>query len=1150
MRPPRLSLRDHDRGPRQRRRRDVRPDLEALEGRLVLSLVAASGSDTQFSSASDAQTQPSVAMDANGDYVVAWSQGTSEYHYDVEATVYSSASGKSKTIDIASVTGVGRPSVAMDANGDFVVAWQVLDASTFYYGIQAQRYSVAGAALGSTISIGSGSSRADLAQDPKVAMDSAGDFTIAYEGDDGSDYGIFAQRFNSAGTAQGSSFGVNTVTQGDQVAETIAMDSAGASVIAWQNGTGDSATPGIYAQLYNSSGTAVGGNFSIDTLPETNGVSTPANPSVAMEPTGQFVVAWQYQQTTSGTGNGFQAIAAEQFSATGIASPNGVIHVSAPANMEQDYPSVAIDGNGNFVVAWGPSPQPGVAGTLLAQRFNASGTPIGDNGSGTQFEPSTQSGDNQIMPDVASDPAGDTWIIWQSSTGDFNFDSYGRLYNHVNNAPTISTPSNVTINENAGQQTVNLTDITTGSGKESETLTVTASSNNTALINPTVNYTSPNSTGTLTFTPAANTFGTATITLTVTDNGGTANGGLDQTIVQFTVTVNEVSIPPTINQPSNVTINENAGQQTVNLTGISTNGAGSETLTVTASSNNSALVNPTVNYTSPDSTGTLTFTPAANSYGTATITVTVKDSSGSTSVHFLVTVDFVNQAPTINQPSNVTINENAGEQTVNLTGISAGPGNPSSETVTVTASSNNSALINPSVAYTNPNSTGTLTFTPAANSYGTATITVTVMNSGGTSNGGVDETQVQFTVTVDFVNQAPTINQPSNVTINENAGEQTVNLTGITAGPGNASSETITVSASSNNSALINPSVTYTNPNSTGTLTFTPAANSYGTATITVTVMNSGGTSNGGADTTQVQFLVTVNFVNQAPTIDQPSNVTINENAGEQTVNLAGITAGPGNPSSETITVTASSNNSALINPSVTYTSPDSTGTLTFTPAANSYGTATITVTVMNSGGTSNGGVDETQVQFTATVNQVAATVTAVSADWGTDGTIALQTAADGLRLLPAGRTNDLPWYGINRLQITLSQPETLSPGDVSVTGIAVANYGPVTISGSGTNYTITFAQAIDQPDRVTVAIGNAGITSYVRRLDVLPGDVNDDGVVNMEDVIAIRNDSASMGAVYDIFDDIDGDGTVDTNDLNTARLMVGKTLPPLPPPA
>ena len=102
------------------------------------------------------------------------------------------------------------------------------------------------------------------------------------------------------------------------------------------------------------------------------------------------------------------------------------------------------------------------------------------------------------------------------------------------------------------------------------------------------------------------------------------------------------------------------------------------------------------------------------------------------------------------------------------------------------------------------------------------------------------------------------------------------------------------------------------------------------------------------------------------------------------------------------------------------------------------------------------------------------AIITAVSVAWGTAGTATLFTAADGLRLLPAGRNTDLPWLGVNQIQITLNQPENLAPGDVSVTGLTVANYGPVTIAGSGLHYTITLAQPINSADRVTVTIGNS----------------------------------------------------------------------------
>jgi Bacterial Ig domain/Dockerin type I domain len=890
----------------------ARPRLEGLEDRLVLSLVAVSASDTKVNVSSPlGQTVPSVAMDANGDYVVAWNNQVHlgpNYLYDVEARVYNSA-GVPQTgeIVVAQTTGDTRPSVAMDPNGDFVVAYQVLNITTYLYGVSAQRFNLAGQAQGGVITINDGSSDSASGSLPKVAIDSAGDFTIAYQGYDSNSHGVFAQQFNSSGTAQGSIFRVNTPQTDNQGAPSIAMDSAGNFVIAWLDG-GTAQSAGVYAQRYNSSGVAQGGNTAIST------VAGASDPSVAMEPTGQYVIAWQFTQTANTPG-----IEAQRFDAGGNAL-TGVVPLSSPESYFQTNPTVAIDSEGDFVVAWESDGVNGTAsslGTILAQRVNSGGSLIGP----TQFLPSTETtSGSQTGAMIASNAGGNAIIVWQTTPAANTFNVFSRLYNYVNDAPTINTPSNVTINENAGQQTVNLTGITAGGG-ETQTLTVTASSNNTALINPSVTYTSPNSTGTLTFTPAANSFGTATITVTVMDNGGTLNGGVDETSVQFTVTVNQVVIPPTIDTPSNVTIDENAGEQTVNLTGITSGAAGNVTLTVAASSNNTALI--------------------------------------------------------------------------------------------------------------------------------------------------------------------PT------------------------------------------------PAVTYTSPNSTGTLTFTPTANTFGTATITVTVSD-----DGGANTTSVHFTVTVNQINIPPTIDTPSNVTIDENAGQQTVNLTGITSGAAG--NVTLTVAASSNNTALIpTPAVTYTSPNSTGTLTFTPTANTFGTATITVTVSD-----DGGANTTSVHFTVTVDQVAATVTAVSADWGTSGTIALQTAADGLRLLPAGRNTDLPWYGINKLQITLSQAESLSPSDVSVTGITVANYGPVTISGSGTNYTITFAQAITTADRVTVTIGNAGIATYTRRLDVLPGDVNDDGVVNAQDLALVHNDFNSIGAVYNIFDDIDGSGVVDITDYSLVGRFVGKKLP------
>lgn len=631
--------------------------------------------------------------------------------------------------------------------------------------------------------------------------------------------------------------------------------------------------------------------------------------------------------------------------------------------------------------------------------------------------------------------------------------------NAVNDAPTLTAISNLTINENASAQSVNLAGISSGAANESQTLTVTATSSNPGLIpNPTVTYTSPNATGTLSFTPVALMAGTATITVTVND-GAASNNTFSRT---FTVTVSPVNQPPTLNALANLTINENATAQTVNLSGISTGATNeSQTLTVTATSSSTSVVpNPTVTYSSPNATGTLSFTPVANAFGSATITVTVNDGQAQNNTvtrTFTVTVSPVNQQPTLNALNNVTINENAGAQTVSLAGISSGAANES-QTLTITATSSNTGLIpNPTVTYTSPNATGSLSFTPVSDMSGNATITVTV-NDGQAQNNTVTRT---FTVTVNAVNSQPTLSPIANLTINENAGQQSVAINGISSGSPNEL-QTLTVTASSSNPGLIpNPTVTYTSPNTSGTVAFTPTANVFGSSTITVTV-NDGGTSNN--IITHV-FTVTVNPVNQPPTLNGISNLAISENAGQQTVNLSGISSGAANES-QTLTVTATSGNTGLIpNPTVNYTSPNATGTLTFTPVAFANGSTTVTVKV-NDGGASNNIVTRT---FTVTVNSVnqAPTISeivdqATSQDTATAPipfTIGdTETAASNLTLVATSDnvsvvpTNNIVFGGSDSNRTVTITPASGQSGDANIT---------ITVSDGSATASTTFLVSV-----------------------------------------------------------------------------------------
>jgi hypothetical protein len=264
---------------------------------------------------------------------------------------------------------------------------------------------------------------------------------------------------------------------------------------------------------------------------------------------------------------------------------------------------------------------------------------------------------------------------------------------------------------------------------------------------------------------------------------------------------------------------------------------------------------------------------------------------------------------------------------------------------------------------------GTLTYTSAADAYGAATVTIRARDNGGTANGGVDTSPAQtFTITVEPVDDAPSFTAGGNEVVLEDAGAKTVNgwATGISAGPANESAQSVSFSVSSNNAGLfaVQPAVA---PD--GKLTFTPAANANGSATVTVKAKDDGGTANGGVDTSPPQtFTITVQPVNDAPSFAAGADQTVVSLLGAQTIAgwATGISAGPADESSQSLTFDVQNDNPGLFaaQPAV---APD--GTLTFTPTLLAIGVATVTVHVHDDGGTANGGVDASADQtFTITI--------------------------------------------------------------------------------------------------------------------------------------------------------------------------------------
>ena len=157
-----------------------------------------------------------------------------------------------------------------------------------------------------------------------------------------------------------------------------------------------------------------------------------------------------------------------------------------------------------------------------------------------------------------------------------------------------------------------------------------------------------------------------------------------------------------------------------------------------------------------------------------------------------------------------------------------------------------------------------------------------------------------------------------------------------------------------------------------GNLTYTPAANANGTATVSLKVDDDGGNANGGDNSTTQTFTLNVTAVNDAPTLSlSTASDTVLEDSGLRTISsFATIAQGGGaDENSQTLTRTVTTNNDALfaVGPAI-----DASGNLTYTPAANANGIATVTVKLEDDGGTLNGGVDEVTETFSIVVNAVA----------------------------------------------------------------------------------------------------------------------------------------------------------------------------------
>jgi hypothetical protein len=337
----------------------------------------------------DNQQYPSVAADSSGNFVVVWSSrlqdGSSQGVFGQRYSSDGIPLGPEFRVNTYTTGGELLPHVVSDASGNLVVVWQQAvgqDGSSG--GVFGQRYASSGAPLGPEFQVNTYTTGPQYL--PSMASDNSGNFVVVWTSpQDGSANGVFGQRYANTGTPVGPEFQVNTYTTGDQYFPSVTADSSGNFVVAWQSFAQDGSNFGVFGQRYASSGTPLGPEFRVNTY-TTNFQNRPA---VTSDSSGNFVVVWRsYLQDGSGVG-----VFGQRYNSSGTPlGPE--FRVNTYTTGQQYHPDVAADASGNFVIVWHDSGQDGSSFGVFAQRYDSSGTPSGPEfrvntyATGNQFAPS------------------------------------------------------------------------------------------------------------------------------------------------------------------------------------------------------------------------------------------------------------------------------------------------------------------------------------------------------------------------------------------------------------------------------------------------------------------------------------------------------------------------------------------------------------------------------------------------------------------------------------------------------------------------------------------------------------------------------------------------------------------------------------------
>lgn len=247
----------------------VRTAPQRDKGDIVFQMFDASGNKigcelTVNTFTSGEQEKPAIAMNGVGRSIITWSSyiDTAKM-YDIRGRVFDGNSPVTQEFEVNSTTTYSQsnPAAAIKEDGSFIVVWDSWFQDGSDRGIYAQRFDLSGNKVGSEFPVNSTTAYSQAR--PRVKYMNDGKFIVIWESykqdnETESGYSVYMRIFNSDATPLTGEIQVNTYTRDYQWLSDLTVFDDNSFAVVWCSWEQDGDDGGIYIQRFNPDGSKSG----------------------------------------------------------------------------------------------------------------------------------------------------------------------------------------------------------------------------------------------------------------------------------------------------------------------------------------------------------------------------------------------------------------------------------------------------------------------------------------------------------------------------------------------------------------------------------------------------------------------------------------------------------------------------------------------------------------------------------------------------------------------------------------------------------------------------------------------------------------------------------------------------------------------------